>query len=147
MTRPKDPESAEKEERLQQAIAEYQKRKKKSSKISVLGVAKEFNVPRQTLQDRLDGRLPCNKAHEYAMHLTHQGENELVHWITTLTERGYAPRYRTIRELAGLIRNRRVVGINDEDIQLVNYEEFGKDWVPRFMSGSSSTCKCTKNVN
>jgi hypothetical protein len=68
------------------------------------------------------------------MHLTHQEENELVHWITTLTERGYAPRYRTIRELAGLIRNRRVVGINDEDIQLVNYEKFGKDWVPRFMS-------------
>jgi hypothetical protein len=66
------------------------------------------------------------------MHLTHQEENELVHWITTLTERGYA-RYRTTLELAGLIRNRRVVGINDEDIQLVNYEEFGKDWVPRFM--------------
>ena len=60
------------------------------------------------------------------MHLTHQEEKELVHWVTTLTERGYAPRYRTVQGLAELIRNRRV---NDEDVQLVNYEEFGKDWV------------------
>jgi hypothetical protein len=84
--------------------------------------------------NRLDGRLPRNKVHEYTMHLTHQEENELVHWITILTDRGYAPRYRTIRELAGLIRNRCDVGINNEDTQLVNYEEFGKDCVPHFMS-------------
>ena|SRR5437762_8660023 len=134
MTHPKDPESTEKEERLQQAVAEYKKRQKNSSKVSVLGVAKEFNIPRQSLQNRLDGKLPRNKAHEHAMHLTHQEEKELVHWITTLTEHGYAPHYHTVWELAELIRNRRVIGINDDDIQLVNYEEFGKDWVPRFMS-------------
>jgi hypothetical protein len=25
-------------------------------------------------------------------------------------------------------------GVNDDDVQLVNYEPFGKDWAPRFMS-------------
>ena len=35
--------------------------------------------------------------------------------------------------MAELIRNRRVFGVNDETIQLVNYESFGRDWVSRFM--------------
>ena len=33
-----------------------------------------------------------------------------------------------------IIRNRRVFDINDDDVQLVNYEPFGKQWVSRFMS-------------
>ena len=36
-----------------------------------------------------------------------------------------------------IIRNRRVLDVNDEDVQLVNYDEFGKDWVSRFMSHHS----------
>ena len=83
---------------------------------------------------KIAGNLPRNKAHEYAMHLAPQEEKELVHWITTLTEHSYAPRYHTVKELPEIIRNQRVVGINDDDIQLVQYEEFGKDWVPCFMS-------------
>ena len=53
------------------------------------------------------------------MHLIIDEEKELVHWITTLTQHGYAPRYRTVRELAEIIRNRRVLGVNDDDVQLV----------------------------
>ena len=67
------------------------------------------------------------------MHLTINEEKELVHWITTLTRCGYAPRYKTVRELAEIIRNERVRSINDE-VQLVNYDTFGKAWVSRFMS-------------
>jgi helix-turn-helix, Psq domain len=91
MTRRKNLETAENEARLQQAITEYQKQKK-SQKVSLRRIAKEFNVPRQTLKDRLDGKLPRNKAQEQLMHLTNEEENELVHWITTLTQCGYAPR-------------------------------------------------------
>jgi len=134
MTRRKDQEITEQEARLQQAIVEYKKRQKTSKTTSLNRVAKDFNVPRQTLKDRLDGKLPRNKAHEELMHLTNEEEKELVHWITTLTQRGYAPRYRTVRELAEIIRNRRVLGVNDVDVQLVNYDAFGKDWVARFMS-------------
>src|SRR5947207_2676966 len=137
MTRHKKSESMEKEARLQEAIVEYKKRvqKQKSiTKVSINRVTKDFNVLRQTLTDRLNGKLPRNKAHEELMNLTNLEEKELVHWITVLTQHGYAPRYSTVRELAEIIRNRRVFGINDDDVQLVNYEPFGKQWVPRFMS-------------
>lgn len=73
------------------------------------------------------------QAQEQLMDLTIREEQELVHWITILTQRGYAPRYRTIRELAEIIRHRRVLGIHDDDIQLVTYHAFGQDWVNRFM--------------
>ena len=122
MTRPKDPESAEKEARLQQAIAAYRKQQKKSKKVFLRRIAKDFNVPRQSIQNHLDGKLPRNHAHEQLMHLTIEEEKELVHWITTLTIRGYAPRYCTVRELAEIIRNRRVYTVNDDDIQLITYD-------------------------
>jgi hypothetical protein len=137
MTRAKDPKRAETEARLQQAITEYDKRQKKDpndSKSSLRCVAKDFGIPRQTLKDRLDGKVARNKAHEQLMNLTIREETELVHWITLLTQRGYAPRYCTVRELAEIIRNRRVIGVNDDDIQLVTYNAFGRDWVARFMS-------------
>ena len=56
------------------------------------------------------------------MNLTKEEEKELVHWITTLTKRGYAPHYHTVRELAEIIRNRRVYTVNDDDIQLITYD-------------------------
>jgi len=136
MTRPKGLESAAKEARLQQAIAAY-KKQQNTSKVSLRCIAKDFNVPRQSLKNRLDGKLPRNQAHEESMNLTIGEEKELVHWITTLTTRGYAPRYRTVRELMEMIRNRRVAGVNDNTIQLVNYEPFGRDWAARFMSRHS----------
>src|SRR5437764_3498678 len=36
--------------------------------------------------------------------------------------------------MAENIRKQCVCGVNDDDIQLVEYEDFGKDWVARFMS-------------
>ena len=98
MTRPKVHGTAEKEARLQEAIAAYQKRGKKS-KGSLNRIAQDFNVPRQTLKDRLDGRTRArNKAQEEPMHLTNDEEKELANRITTLTQRGYAPRYKTTRQ-------------------------------------------------
>ena len=88
MSHAKDSEHTETEARLQQAIAEYKKRQKKDpkdSKSSIRGVAKDFNVPHQTLSGRLNGRAARNQAHESLMHLTINEEKELVHWITTLT--------------------------------------------------------------
>ena len=130
MTRRKNTESVAVEARIQEAIQAL----KKNSKYKLRTAAKDFDVPRSTLKDRFHGKKPRNKAHEDDMNLTHHEETELVHWITTLTARGYAPRYRTVQELAELIRNRRVFGVNDATIQLVTYESFGRDWVARFMS-------------
>ena len=50
-----------------------------------------FNIPRQTLYDRLDGKPPHNKAHETEQLLSHAEEKELVRWITRLTITGYPP--------------------------------------------------------
>jgi len=105
MTRAKDPEHAETEARMQRAIAEYHKRQKKDKKSSIRRVARDFNVPCKTLEDRLKGAVPRNQAQEMLMNLATHEEKELVHWITTLTQRGYAPRYATVRELAEIIRN------------------------------------------
>ena len=104
MTRPKNLISADNEAQLQLAVAEYKKLQKKHKTVSIRRIAKNFNVPRQTLTDRLNGKPPRNKAHEQSMHLTNEEEKELVHWITTLTQRGYAPRYRTVQEMAENIR-------------------------------------------
>jgi len=49
----KDPERAETEARMQEAIAEYEKTKKKDPqdrKSSVRRVAKDFNIPHKTLE-------------------------------------------------------------------------------------------------
>ena|SRR5579859_4621645 len=101
MTRPKTSERAAIETRIQQAIEAMQK----NTSLKVRKAARDFNVPRSTLKDRIHGKKPRNKAHEVCMNLSQNEELELVHWITLLTTRGYSPRYRTIRELAEIIRH------------------------------------------
>ena len=54
-------------------------------------IAKDFNVPYQTLNGHLNGCIVHNQGHELLMHLTINEEKELVHWITIHTQCGYAP--------------------------------------------------------
>ena len=90
MTCVKCQEDVKKEAWMQQAIVSYKKKQDKSEKVSIQAIAKKFKVPQSMLQDRLDGRLAHNQAHEQLMHLTKVEETELVQWITTLTQCGYA---------------------------------------------------------
>ena len=92
----KNYESLEKEAKQQQAITEYKKQQKNYQKVSIRCVTRDFNVPRQTLQDCLDGKVACNKAYEGDMNLTNKNEMELVYWITILTQCGYALYYCTV---------------------------------------------------
>jgi hypothetical protein len=48
--------------------------------------------------------------------------------------------------LAEIIRQRRVAGVNDDTIQLVNYEQFGRDWVARFLSRHSQLESARKKL-
>ena len=128
MTRPIDKEAIQKEARLQEAMAAVQ-----AKKYTAPAAARAFNVPRQTLYDRLDGKLPRNKAHETEQLLSHAEEKELVRWITRLTITGYPPRYDTLREMAEEIRKRRVKNINEDGLELVQYDDIGKEWVARFL--------------
>jgi len=74
MTRPKNQAAAEKEARLQEAIAAV-----KDNSYTCHAAAKVFNVPRRTLYDRVNGgKKPRNLAHERDQNLTHDEEKELV---------------------------------------------------------------------
>lgn len=104
MTRPKDVTTAEKEARMQEAIAAVN-----NKECTCYTAAKRFNVPPRTLYDRVNGgKKPRNQAHEQDQILIHAEEKELVRWITLFTMSGYAPRYETLRRLAEIIRERRI---------------------------------------
>ena len=98
MTRPNKQDLAEKEARLQEAMAAVS-----NKKYTIPSAAHAFNVPRQTLYDRINGKPPRNKAHETEL-FSHAEEKELVQWNTRLTITGYPPRYQTLREMAEEIR-------------------------------------------
>ena len=128
MTRRKNPHKAEKEARLQEAL------------VAVVSwthmchtAAAEFNVPRRTLYDRFNGKPPREKAHEGEQILSHAEEKELVRWITRLTRTSYPPRHTILREMGEEIRKQRVMNLNDNSIQLTNYEPIGQQWIQRFL--------------
>ena len=129
MTRRKNPETARKEAKLQEALAAV-----RSGQHKVDAAAAKFGVSRRTLYTRVTGTLPRSQAHEAEQILSHAEEKELVRWITRLTITGYAPRHLTLREMAEEVRKRRVKQINDPSIQLVTYAPIGLQWIPRFLS-------------
>ena len=129
MTRCKNPEAAEKEAHLQEAITAVL-----NGDFNGYQAARHFNVPKRTLYDRVKlGKKPRNQAHECDQNLTIAEEKELVGWITRLTIIGYPPRYQTLREMAEEIRKRRVRNINEVGMILVEYLPIGKGWVRRFL--------------
>ena len=86
MTRLINQEAIEKEARLQEVMVAVL-----AKKYTANSATRAFNVLCQTLYDRLDGKLPRNKAHETEQLLSHAEEKELVRWITRLTITGYPP--------------------------------------------------------
>jgi hypothetical protein len=130
MTRPKNREAIAKEARLQEALASVQNHHHSCHTASIA-----FNVPRQTLYDRYNGKAPRKQAQEPLQVLSHAEEKEMVRWITDLTITGYPPRHVTLREMAeDLRKRRRVWNINDPDISYIEYPPIGKGWIRRFLS-------------
>jgi hypothetical protein len=84
MTRHTKPESLEKEQRLQQAIAAG----KSGTKTAAEAILPGFDVCRRAYFRRISGVPPRNKAHENQQFLTNAEEQELVRWITELTRAG-----------------------------------------------------------
>jgi helix-turn-helix, Psq domain len=82
MTRPKNVDSVELEERLTGALKDYKAGRFKSYRAA----ARAWNVPKTTLNiERAKGRKPRNQAHEDEQILTAAEEKELARWITRLT--------------------------------------------------------------
>jgi hypothetical protein len=129
MTRAKNPLAVEKEARLQEASAAVAK-----GEHTCYSAAATFHVPYRTLYNRVKlGTKPRNLAHEDEQILTAMEEKELVRWITCLTISGYPARHATVREMAEEIRKHRVKQINVDGVELIQYEDIGDQWVPRFL--------------
>jgi hypothetical protein len=93
---------------------------------NVSSAAHNFNVPHRALYNRLDGKPPRNQAHEAEQLLSQAEEKELVRWITRLTITGYPLQYETLCEMAEEIRKRCVKNIDEDGLQLVQYDDIGK---------------------
>jgi hypothetical protein len=128
MTRPQNSASVEKEARLQAAITAVRNKEKTASE-----AIRDFNIPRQTYYDRVNGKLPRHLAHEKDQLLSHTQERELVRWITELTRTGYSPRHATVIEMAQIIRKKCHPVTLEPTINTMNIETIGDQWIQRFI--------------
>ena len=128
MTRPKCTGSAEKEARVQAALTAVRNKEKTASE-----AIRDFDIPRQTFYDRVNGKLPRNLAHENTQLLSHAQEKELVRWITELTKTGYSPRHATVLEMAQIIRRKHDPVTLEQTLNSVSVEKIGSQWIQRFI--------------
>ena len=101
--------------RLELAIQAVQK----SQITSVRKAALSYDVPRSTLQDRLNGIKQRESANRTKRKLTETEEETLLQWILTMDKRGAPLRPTTVRNMADLLLANRdalkpppTVGIN-----------------------------------
>ena len=130
MTRLKNVESADQEQRITEALEGVQSGRFKTYREA----ARALDVPKSTLCYRAQGRSTRIGAHEDEQILSNDEETELVEWIKKLTLCGYPPKRFTVQEMAQTIRTRRVIGINNATATLIQYDEIGEQWVTRFMN-------------
>ncbi|KAJ9298765.1 transcriptional regulator family: Helix-turn-helix [Paecilomyces variotii] len=118
---PKQPKSSkncvEQEGRLLLAIQAL----KENQIPSVRKAASVFNVPRSTLQSRLQGHQFRGDIPNHASKLTEAQQQSLVQWILSMDRRGASPRPTHVREMASLLVDQ------DSEIQL------GKNWASTFI--------------
>src|SRR6266496_4724977 len=125
----RNPKAAEREARVIKALAGIQNGTYKS-----LGdAAKQLNVSRSTLCDRMNQTKSRAQARQDMQNLTPAEEKALVRWITQVARTGFPARHSTVREMAEAIRLRRVSEINACNAELISYEPLGKNWVSRFV--------------
>lgn len=106
------------EEDLQRAIAAL----KAGEFTSKREAARVFGVPRQTLLDRINGKVTRREAQSYLQNLTPSEEEFLVEWIIDEDSLGRVPTHRRVREMAA-----RVLKIHGEERVL------GKGWITAFL--------------
>ena len=81
---------------IQSAIADLNSGVEKSQR----AVCKKWGVPRSSLQERLNGRVPNAIAHHHQQRLTPEQEEFLVEWILDEDTRAQPPSHARVREMA-----------------------------------------------
>nr|XP_001389896.2 hypothetical protein ANI_1_3428014 [Aspergillus niger CBS 513.88] len=129
ITPPKMPKSSkelvEQEGRLCLAVESIQKGHTKS----IREVARVFQVPRSTLQDRLNGLKFRKDTRANSHKLTSIEEESLEKWIISLDQRGAPPKHSQVREMANLLLQKR--GQNTTI-------SVGQKWVTNYISRHDS---------
>jgi hypothetical protein len=96
-----------------------------SQKLSQRKVAKLYNIPRSTLQGRVNGSLPQAAANAQKRKLYPTEEQSLVQWILDLDQRGFPPYIIDVRRMADNLLAARG--------QEPPPQSVGQKWVSRFI--------------
>ena len=91
--------SIEQEGRILLAIKDIQN----GSTDSIRMIAERYQIPRSTLQDRLNGQKFRVEIRANSHKLTQLEEDSLVQWIFSMDSRGAAPRPSTVRDMANIL--------------------------------------------
>ena len=86
----------QKEARLDLSKQAIQKKQVLSSRLA----ARLYNIPRSTLQDRVNGALPQATANAQKRKLSTTEEQSLVQWVLDLDRRGFPPQIIDVRQMA-----------------------------------------------
>ncbi|KAL2125908.1 hypothetical protein VTI74DRAFT_2290 [Chaetomium olivicolor] len=105
------------EEQVSKALLEIQQGR------PLARAAKEWHIPRSTLQSRLAGRQPRAVAFEAMQQLSRAQKDRLTQWILTQVDLGLPPTHAQIKELA-----QRVLQERGDTTTL------GKRWLNRFLA-------------
>jgi Tc5 transposase DNA-binding domain/helix-turn-helix, Psq domain len=93
---------------------------------SVSKAANLYDIPRTSLQERLNGRLPLSASNSQKRKLSPSEEHALIQWILDLDRRGFPPQIINVRRMADLLLSAR--GQNPPP------KPVGKNWVSRFIN-------------
>ena len=119
--------------RMELAIAEL----KRNPAISQRQLAKEYNVPRSTLQARIHGRKSAKTYHEESQRLSVIEERALIGWIEQMTEWGWPPRIQHLESMAKNLLNAKG-----------DSEPLGHCWYQNFLKRHPDfKCKHSRNLD
>ena len=125
MAKKRSETAAKKEEAVQQALAGVASGKWKTPYTA----AQALNIPPRNLYNwvKEDGKSR-SEARIAQQSLTAAEERELVKWIRSLTISGTPAQHSIVKEMAEVIRSKRVANINDSTIEHVLYPPLGDRW-------------------
>lgn len=118
------------EEDIQKAITSWKNNQFRSLRATAI----HFQVPLQTVRDRMAGRKAKAQAHEEAQLLSNAEEKTLVRWITRLTSTGFPATPALVIETAEEIRRGRVKLAFSQNTQPTQLPSIGHEWLYRFLN-------------
>jgi sRNA-binding carbon storage regulator CsrA len=129
MPKKQSAKSVELEERIAKALIAIKEKKVKSA----YAAAKEFDVNRQMLMNRINSGVSYAEGHEALQHLSGAEKQVLIAWCKHVAAGGNPARHQLVREMAQEIMMCCDASVNTDGMQLITLPSIGKDWVKHFV--------------